>query len=80
MKGIQSVMCWPIPETEFLKGATVQLYGCAKFFRDFAKFGFLNAKMPKASLFYLFWVIFFLPLFVCAKLSEKNVGHKKNDF
>ena len=69
-------------ESEFLKGATVRPYGRAKFFRDCARFGFLNAKMHNLPLFYLFWVIFqkiclFLAYFVYAKLSDRNIGRAK---
>ena len=68
--------------TEFLKGATVQPYGRAKFFRDCARFGFLNAKMHNRPLFNLFWVIFQKNLFVfgpfvCAKLLNRNIGCAK---
>ena len=72
--------------TEFLKDATMRPHGRAKFFRDRARFGFLNAKMHNLPLFYLFWVIFrkiclFLAHFVCAKLSNRNIGRaKKNAF
>ena len=57
-------------------------HGRAKFFRDRARFGFLNAKMHNLPLFYLFWVIFrkiclFLAHFVCAKLSNRNIGRAK---
>ena len=67
---------------EFLKGATMRPHGRAKFFRDRARFGFLNAKMHNLPLFYLFWVIFwkiclFLAHFVCAKLSDRNIGRAK---
>ena len=43
---------------EFLKDATVRPHGHAKFFRDRARFGFLNSKMHNLPLFYLFSVIF----------------------
>ena len=53
-----------------------------KNFRDRARFLFLNAKMYNLPLFYLFWVIFrkiclFLAHFVCAKLSNWNIGRAK---
>ena len=67
---------------EFLKDATMRPHGRAKFFRDRARFGFLNSKMLNLPLFYLFWVIFlkiclFLAHFVCAKLSNRNIGRAK---
>ena len=37
-------------DSEFLKGATVRPYGRAIFFRDCAKFVFLNAKLHNLSL------------------------------
>ena len=57
-------------------------YGRAKFFRDCARFGFLNEKMHNLPLFYLFGSLFkkiccFLALFVCAKLLNRNIGRAK---
>ena len=67
---------------EFLKAATMRPYGRAKFFRDCARFGFLNKKMHNLPLFYLFGSLFkkiccFLALFVCAKLLNRNIGRAK---
>ena len=67
---------------EFLKAATMRPYGRAKFFRDCARFCFLNKKMHNLPLFYLFGSLFkkiccFLALFVCAKLLNRNIGRAK---
>ena len=68
--------CQMMSGAEFLKGATMRPYGRAKFFRDFARFGFLNAKMHNLPLFYLFgsFINIFFAHFVCAKLSNRYIG------
>jgi hypothetical protein len=71
---------------EFLKGATVRPYGRAEFFRDCARFGFLDAKMHNLPLFYLFGVIFqtfllvFGPFDLRKTFEQKYWSRKKNCF
>ena len=68
----------------------MRLHGCAKFFRDSARFGFLNAKMHNLPLFYLFWVIFeknvcFWPILFAQNfqteilVTQKKIACRKSD-
>ena len=68
---------------EVLKSETMQPYGRAKFFRDCARFGFLNGKMHKLPLFYLFWVIFnfvvgFWPILFAQNFQQEILAVQKS--
>ena len=76
---------------EFLKGATVQPHGRAKFFGDRARFGFLNAKMHNLPLFYLFGsfskkIVFFWRILIAQNfqtemlIAEKKIAFRKSGY
>ena len=64
-------------DAEFQKGATVRPYGRATFFRDCARFGFLNAKMDNLTLLYLFGVIFQTFLLVFGPFGLRKTFEQK---
>ena len=53
-------------------------YGRAKIVSDCARFGFLNAKTHNLPLFYLFWVIIFLPILFVQKFGIEILVAQKD--
>ena len=81
------INCPTMQKAEFLKGATVQPQGRTIFFKDCARFLFLNAKMHNLSrfflpffgpfrIFFMFWTILFAQNFRLETLGAQ----KKNYF